>query len=426
MTLSEEQNVPIHHPKPVSIVAIGAGNRMRTYMHYAELNPDKVQLVAVIEKSALRRDNMGDKFSVPASHRFEDYDSFFNSGIKADAVVICTPDDEHYRPCMMAIQHGMHVMLEKPIAQTQQQCIDIQQAAHKAGVIVCICHVMRYHPCFIQIKKIIASGELGKVISINHIEGVGLDRATHAYVRGIWNRSETSNPMILAKCCHDVDFLLWITGRHCSKVSSFGSLRWFRKENAPEGSAPRCLDCKVESSCPYSAVELYLRRHEWIRNFDLPENCGNPDSLIEKRLREGNEGRCVFHCDNDVVDHQTMMMELDDETTISLSMDIFTQNDVRKIEIKMTGGEIVCDEKHLLVTHFRNRQTESFDFTNDIQNPYHGGADLKIIEDFVQMLQGERKKLPSLVDDSIESHIVCFEAERSRLTNRTVLLEPHK
>lgn len=409
------------HRQPTSIVAIGAGNRMRTYMHYVEEHPEEVRLVAVVDPDVIRRDQMADQFNVPESHRFSHYTEFFKNPVAADAVVLCTPDDEHYKPCMMAIKEGYHVLLEKPIAQTIEQCHEVARAANEASVIVCVCHVLRYHPYFLKIKELIDSGRLGQIVSINHSEGVGIDRTTHGYVRGIWNREEDSNPMILAKCCHDVDFLLWLIGKHCKKLSSFGSLRWFRKEHAPAGSTERCLNCKIEEKCPFSAVDLYWRRREWIRNFDVPPNK-TIDDVIKKELREGPYGRCVFHCDNDVVDHQTVMMEFENGVTASLSMDIFTLNDRRTTNINLTEGQIVCDERKICVTHFRSRRQEEFNFEEMFNQPFHAGADLKIMGDFIGAIQGRVDKLPSLVDGAIESHVICFEAERSRRSGETLHL----
>ena len=172
-------------------------------------------------------------------------------------------------------------------------------------MLVGICHVLRYHPYFAKIREIVDSGELGQIISVNHVAAVGIDRTTHSYVRGPWRREETSNPMLLAKCCHDVDFLLWITRSPCRKLSSFGSLRWFRAANAPQTSAERCIDCPVEHDCPYSAVDLYCTRRDWISNFDVPQGRTLDEVLLEE-LRHGPYGRCIYRCDNDVVDHQLL------------------------------------------------------------------------------------------------------------------------
>jgi predicted dehydrogenase len=409
------------HREPTSIVAIGAGNRMRTYMHYVEEHPEEVKLVAVVDPDVIRRDQMAEQFNVPENHRFSHYTEFFKNPVEADAVIICTPDDEHYKPCMMAIRHGYHVLLEKPIAQTIGECREVARAAREAGVIVCVCHVLRYHPYFLKIKEIIDSGKLGQIISISHSEGVGIDRDTHSYVRGIWNKEKTSNPMLLAKCCHDVDFLLWLIGSPCKKVSSFGSLRWFRKEHAPIGSSDRCINCKVENTCPFSAVDLYWRRREWIRNFDVPANK-TIDDVIKEELREGPHGRCVFHCDNDVVDHQTVLMEFENEVTATLSMDVFTLNDRRTTNINLTEGQIICDERKIYITHFRTQQQEVLNYDEVFNHHFHAGADLKIMGDFIGAIQGRDAHLPSLIDGAIESHVICLEAERSRKTGKTIHL----
>jgi predicted dehydrogenase len=404
---------------PASIVAIGAGNRMRTYMHYVLEHPEEVTLVAVVEPNELRRNAMADLFHVPQENRFSDYTDFFNNPVPADAVVICTPENAHFKPSMLAIQHGYHILLEKPIAQTLEECLQIADAAKKAHVLVGICHVMRYHPCFLKIKELIDSGELGKIISINHTEGVGIDRDTHSYVRGIMNREKENNPMLLAKCCHDVDFLLWLTGSNCKKLSSFGSLRWFTKENAPQGSALRCIDCKVEKTCPFSAVDLYWRRREWIRNFDIPKGKTIEDA-IQMELKGGPHGRCVYHCDNDVVDNQVLLMEMDDKTTIFMSMDIFTQFEYRTTKIQLTKGEITSNENKVSVNIFRNHHQQIFDFTEVMKQPYHAGADLKIFEDFIHAIGKDHRPFPTPIEDSIESHRICFEGERSRLTGQTI------
>ena len=399
---------------------------MRTYLHYVEHHPEEVRLVAVVEPDDLRREGVVRQFGLLPSQQFASCDDFFAAHVEADAVIICTPENAHYEPCMAAIEKGYHILLEKPIAQTMEQCVEIAETARRKGVIVCLCHVLRYFPAYRKIKQIIDSGELGTIISISHTEGVGIDRTTHSYVRGQMNREKESNPMLLAKCCHDLDFFYWITGSRCRRVCSYGSLRWFREENAPEGSAHRCVDCKVEAACPFSAVNLYLRRHEWISNFDVPEGK-TIDDVILNELHRGRFGRCVYHCDNDVVDHQCLIMELENEVTISMSMDIFTESDVRTTHIKLTGGEIRCDENHVSVSHFRSRRKDRYDFSRQMAQPHHGGADMMMIADFIHHLRpslpptggreglGTRGALP-LVDEAIESHRICFEAEKFRVS----------
>ena len=407
----------------VKIVVIGAGNHTNKYLEYAAIHPERLKLVGIVEPVEIRRRLVAEKFGVPAEACFSSFDDFFSNPIEADAVLIGTPEDKHYEPCMRAIEAGYHVLLEKPIAQTKQECLDILEASLRKGVIVGVCHVLRFHPYFKKIKEVIDSGELGQIISINHYAEINIDRMTHSYVRGLWNRAKKTNPMLIAKCCHDIDFLLWICGSKCRKVSSFGSLRWFRKENAPEGSAERCIDCKVEQTCPFSAVNLYKERKQWIRNFDVPQGL-TIDDVIDEELRSGKFGRCVYHCDNDVADHQVVNMELENDVTISFVANVFTLNDFRGTHIKMTHGEIDGNETMLRVRKFRGGEEQVYDFSNLCTQPFHAGADLNIVEAFVDSItNAENGVLSSDIASSIESHVVCYEAETSRLNNQTILID---
>lgn len=407
---------------PVRIVAVGAGNRTNKYLEYARRYPERLQLVGVAELNDIRRTHISESFGLDASCRFSDYDDFFAHPIPADAVLIGTPENAHFDPCIKAIDAGYNVLLEKPIAQRLEECYAIAEHAKRAGVLVGVCHVLRYHPYFTKIKEIVDSGALGQIISINHIASVGLDRSTHGFVRGLWRKEEVTNPMLIAKCCHDIDFLLWLTETRCRKLSSFGSLRWFRSENAPEGSADRCIDCRIEKQCPYSAVDLYYDRRDWISNFDVPDGK-TLDEVLKEELRRGQYGRCVFHCDNDVVDHQILSMEMENRVTINFSMDIFTHDDCRETHIKLTHGEIDGNETRLRVRRFRGDEERVYDFSDIARQPYHAGADLNLVDDFVKSLRCAGHRFRTTIDHSVESHRICYEAERSRLTGRTIELD---
>mgnify|MGYP003302450618 CR=1 FL=1 len=406
--------------RPVSIVAIGAGNRTNKYLEYVKQHPDKVKLVGVVELNDIRRKHVADCFSLDASQCFVDYRDFFQHPVEADAVMICTPENMHFEPTMQAIERGYHILLEKPIAQTLEECMLIAQAARKHDVLVSVCHVLRYHPYFMKIKELVDSGELGNIISINHRTSVGLDRTAHGFVRGLWRKEAVTNPMLMSKCCHDIDFLLWLTKTPCRKLTSFGSLRWFKEKNAPEGSAARCVDCKVESRCPFSAVDLYRVRRDWIANFDVPEGK-TIDEVIEEQLRYGLYGRCVYRCDNDVVDHQIVSMEMESEVTINFSMDVFTVKDNRETHICLTEGEIDGDETRLKVCRFRGAKEEVYDFSDLAHQPFHAGADLNIVADFIDAIRKNRRNVVTSIEQSVESHRICFEAERSRKEQRTIL-----
>lgn len=335
----------------------------------------------------------------------------------ADAVFLCTPDDMHYEPAMAALALGYDVLLEKPIARTWQQCLDIAKRAEEQKRIVGVCHVLRYHPYFIKFREIVASGRLGEMISLNHIEAVGIERMTHAFVRGLWRREDETNPMILSKACHDLDWIVWLTGRKCRQVSSYGSLKWFKESNAPVGSTLRCTDgCAVETDCPYSALNLYFRQKRWLRHFDLPEGSDS-ELFIMNELRTGPYGRCVYRCDNNVVDHQVVSMLLEGDVTVNFSMDPFTKEGCRKTHVMFSGGEIFGDEKTLTVRYFsQETEDEVYDYSDSAQEcSFHGGADLNIVADFLTAVKkGDSSSLLTCIKSSLESHRIAFEIEKAR------------
>lgn len=408
----------------ISVVAMGAGNRMITYAAYADLHPEEMSIVAVVEPNFIRREQFARKYGIPQDRCFAGWQEFLYREQMADAVFICTPDDIHYEPAIAALKRGYHVFLEKPIAQSWQQCLEIAGQARQLGKIVGVGHVLRYHPYFMKFKEIIDGGSLGHLISVNHVEAVGVERMTHAFVRGLWRKESETNPLILSKACHDLDLLVWLTGKSCCRVASFGTLKWFKAENAPWGSTLRCTDgCAVERQCPYSAVDLYFRRKRWLRHFDLPQGA-DVDEVIMHELRTGPYGRCVYHCDNDVVDHQVVSMLMEDDITVNFSIDAFTRDSGRKTHFMCSEGEMFGDEETLTVRYFHPGQEEvKYDFSSNAgECNYHGGADLNIVGDFIMAVRkGEGKNLLTHIESSLESHRIAFEIEKIRLADEANL-----
>lgn len=419
--MTYEMMIDTIRQKAFRIAAIGYGNRVRKYAKYIEQNSDKAKLTVVVEPNQERRLEAMKKFSIPEGLCFSTIDDFFSAdSLPVDGVIIGTPDHLHYEPCVRAIIKGFPVLLEKPIAQTMEECNDILNLSKKYDVPVMLCYVLRYHPYYRKIKEIIDSRELGEIVSVNHIANVGIDRTVHSYVRGFWNNTSHSNPIILSKCCHDIDIINWLIQSPIKCVSSFGSLKWFTLKNAPQGSGMRCVDCKIERDCPFSAIDLYVRRKEWINNFIVPSG-DSLQEVIEKEMKSGRYGRCVYHCDNDVVDHQVVSMVSANNIVINLSMDCFTLNDNRVTDIKCVFGEIVANDNKITVVNFKTKEVVSYDFSTINNMPLHANADLKIMEEFVTLL--DRNKVcsaSSLLDLTIDSHKICFAAEHSRLTGQIV------
>ena len=217
------------------------------------------------------------------------------------------------------LELGYDVLLEKPMTPVLSENVRLVKAAESSGRLLQICHVLRYTPFWQTLRKVVQSGKLGRIVSVTHRENLIYYHMAHSFVRGNWRQEASSGPMILSKCCHDFDILLWILQRQVVHLNSFGSLVHFRPENAPEGATQRCTDgCAAADSCKYEATKLYARDGDgWPHNY--VSYVPNREVRLEQ-LKEDWYGRCVYLCDNDVVDHQTVNMELEDGTTVTLVM----------------------------------------------------------------------------------------------------------
>lgn len=409
----------------IRLALVGAGERGQyCYAPYAKMHGYEVEFVAVADPDRGRREKFVQDYQVPADGVFETAEQFFARPRLADAVLICTQDAQHYRYACQAIDLGYSILLEKPISPSVRECLDLQRRAEAKGTRIMVCHVMRYTKFYRKINELLDAGTIGDVVHIQHAENVGYWHYAHSYVRGNWRKTADSSPMILAKCCHDMDILSWLLGSRCKTVSSFGSLRYFRAENAPAGSPARCLDgCPHSASCPYYAPALYL-------NDEVPWSTARtalgPDQSYaarRKALENGPYGRCVFHCDNDVVDHQSASLLFENGVTVSFTMCAFSNACDRTVTFMGTKGEIRAsmDNNVIEVTWFGpgvmtgNRAV----YTVQPGSTGHSGGDEGIMEEFVSILKGERPNTNPIAQ-SVHSHVMAFAAEESRLTGKTV------
>ncbi len=406
--------------RPVECVVLGAGGRGNVYASYATKYPNEMKIVGVAEPIPYRREKFSEMYKIPKEHQWVTWEHALQIPKFADAMIITMPDNLHYQPAMDCLAMDYDLLLEKAIAQTWQECKDILDQTKKYDKIVAVCHVLRYTPYFRKMKEVADSGRLGDIVSIQHLEPVEHIHMSHSFVRGNWRNSNESTPMILSKSCHDTDILRWIIGKSCRKVSSFGSLKHFTKANAPEGSTPRCTDgCTHERNCIFSAIKLYKEKKEWLHHLAL-ENYN--DTTILNALKEGPYGKCVYHNDNNVVDNQVVNMEFDDQITVAFSMEAFSHYGGRRTRIFGTKGDLVGDENNMLITDFLTGKQESWEPGKAKKGSGHGGGDHGLVHDFVQAVSQQNPSLlTSTIDASMESHLIGFKAEESRLNGGEVL-----
>ena len=405
----------------LTIGIVGAGGRGSTFADIIDGLPQWGRVAAVAEPRPEYRDAIVSRFQVPADRVFADWRPMADKPRMCDAVIVATPDREHVEPALAFTEKGYHMLLEKPMATNLSDCQRIAEAQRKAGTVTCVCHSLRYNSAFAALKKVIDDGRIGRLVTLDQLEQVAWWHQAHSFVRGNWANEGRSSFMLLAKSCHDIDFIAYLAGADCQRVQSMGSLLYFRPERAPRGSARRCTECALEPGCAYSAVKAYVDadRETW------PAATVSKDHSRAAHLRaiqSGPYGRCVWKCDNDVVDHQVVSMEFEGGVTATFTMTAFTQKGGRKIRVHGTEGEAEFTEQQMWVRTFADDRTESVTF--DTEGGSHGGGDERVVVSFLAAI---REKDPRLVltdvQESLRTHAIVFAAERSRIQGRLVQMD---
>jgi len=430
--LLQEDDSKYDTDKPVRLIIVGCGNRGFTYSSYALEKPNRLQIVAVADPIQFRRENIGKLFNIDSKYIFKDWKEILNYKEKiADAVLIATPDTEHCEPAIAFANRGYHLLVEKPLAIKKSDCEAIVKAVKENNVILCVCHVLRYSPYNLKIKELIEKGYIGKVLNVQHLEPVGYYHDAHSYVRGNWSVEKKSTFMLMAKSCHDIDLMHFFISKKCKKVSSFGSLSYFNKENKPKEALDSkiCAECPLanDNKCPYSAQTIYIERYPWKKHTVVPDK--EPDiEDVKYALANGSPyGRCVYECDNDVVDQQVVILEYEDGITATFSMVAFTEAMcIRKTRIFGSHGELECDGDTIIWSDFTQKGRKEIirpEIYSNTRLKNHSGSDYYLIRSFVHAVS---KNDPSLIlsgpDESLETHLIVFKAEEARLKDQVLSL----
>lgn len=409
------------HNKPISAIVLGAGMRgADAYAPYALAYPDQLDIVGVAEPDAVRRHRFAAAHDIAPANSFTTWQAVFDRPKFADVVINTTQDQMHFASTVAALEAGYDVLLEKPITNTLAETVQLVQLAEQNGRLLQICHVLRYTNFFTKLHEIVTSGRLGDIITVEHRENVRYTHMAHSFVRGNWGNTAQSSPMILAKCCHDFDILFWNLGQPVTRLQSFGSLMHFRPENAPPQATDRCTaPCPAADACPFDARRYYLEpiHLNWARKItNQPTGEG-----IQLALENGRYGRCVYQCDNDVVDHQTVNMQFASGASVVLFMHGHSHEESRTM--RYDGSRATLRGKFDYVNGWIEIHDHLTDTVEKITIPAgvsgHGGGDEGIIRGFVQAMRGEQPPLTA-ARDSLESHLLAFAAEESR-RNGTVI-----
>ena len=418
--------------KKLTVALAGLGARGADSYATAVLKyPDLMEIVAIADIDPEKVADVAGKYNIPPEACYDSAEAMLEAPQLADVMFITTQDKQHVSHAIPAIKKGYHLLLEKPISPDLEECRELVRVAKEHERHVIVCHVLRYTPFYTKLKELLDSGIVGDITTVAGFEYVGYAHQAHSFVRGNWRNSVETSPMILAKCCHDMDLYLWLTGKICESVSSFGNTYLFKEEKAPAGCTKRCLDgCLVKAECLFDAEKIYMDSPDGIRNghTSWPVNVVtlNPtEASVYEALQTGPYGRCVYHCDNDVVDHQIVNMNMTDGSLISFTMTAFTEKTARESKIMGTLGEITAymEENIIKVRPFGKEEfvidvnTLATDFSG------HGGGDHQMVKEFLEVVSGASvmKSHMTSIEVSVESHYIAMAAEASRLAGGKVI-----
>ncbi|MBI3943597.1 MAG: Gfo/Idh/MocA family oxidoreductase [Chloroflexi bacterium] len=402
---------------PIEMAVCGGGNRAyRAYGPFAQRHPDQLRYTAIAEPDEARRNRFAQAHNIPRERQFQTWEEMLSRPQMAPTLLNTTMDQMHLRSTLAALEAGYHVLLEKPMAVTPQDCINLVQTAERTGSILQICHVMRYAPFFRTIYDLVQAGHLGDMVLFDHHENLVYWHMAHSFVRGNWGNRETSGPMILTKCCHDLDFLRWMIGSTVSWMSSTGHLHTFRPERVGPEIPDRCTDgCPIADSCIYYAPRLYLEAPDDAFIVTAMTVDPSPASRLEA-LRTGPYGRCVYHCDNDVVDHQVVTMVFENGVTANLTMQGHTQVEGRTMRYHGTRGSLYADQAKNEIIIYDHRTAKGEIIHPGPAGSGHGGGDFGVMRAFLQAVRDPNAEVLTSAQASLDSHLMAFAAEQARET----------
>lgn len=408
--------------KQFTVAILGCGSRGATYTKHMLKTPEQYRVVALCDPDPAQIEKMHRLYGLADAGEFFD-DKQFLTERHADLLVVSSPDREHVWQAVRGMELGYDLLLEKPISDDRGELTLLLETQKRTGRRVIVCHELRYGKGYLKCKEILDTGRLGTLYAIDASERVAYWHWTQAYVKGVGASIELGYPAILAKCSHDLDLIQSYAKSECVSVSSVGDLRFFKKENAPAGAADRCVHCPRIETCPYSAKRIYIDgwheagepEFQWPYtkvSIEVPLS----EEALRKGITEGVQGRCVFGCHTDLVDHQMVQMTFQNGVKVSLKM-IYAAEMGRKYVFYCDRGELVMDERTgtIEIMPF-GEEKEVIDIASLIDGngqKGHGGGDSELIKNLYRVVSGTERGTTTL-KESVECHLMGIAAEESR------------
>lgn len=411
--------------KPLKVVIVGGGHRSLIYAELSELKPDMMQIVGIVDPNEFRRNSIAERFEIPEENKFTSVEEFVLKEKFADAVINGTMDHIHVETSLPILKAGYDILLEKPFAVNEKEMRQLVNCANEYNRKIMVCFVLRYAPFYRRIKETLLTGVIGDIVNIQTVEHVSYHHMSTSHIRGKWrNEEECHASMLLAKCCHDIDIMMWLMGDDAPvKVSSFGGLMQFRRENAPENAGTRCLvDCPLVDTCLYSAKRIYLDHPDRWSFYVWDKLEDNVNATLEDKrelLKTSPYGICAYKSDNTVVDHQSLNILFKSGATGTHNMIGGTAIPQRKIHIIGTKGEIfgTLESGIFTVSLIDPRpgcEHKDTEINVKVTDDSHGGGDLLLTEDFVNYVRDDILSVScTSINESVKGHLTVFKADES-------------
>lgn len=426
--------------KKVTAVVVGVGNRGNVYAQYSLEEPKELEIVGLVDTNDFKIEQGIKNYKVKRENCFKTVDDFIASGLKCDFVINATMDELHYETTMKLLNAKYNLLLEKPIVPNEKQLLNILKASRKNNCKIFVCHVLRYTPFYKGVKDIIDSGTIGTINSMQFNEHVWNVHFVNSFVRGKWrNKKQCGSPLLLAKSCHDMDLICWLNNStRPTKVVSIGSRKMYTPENAPEGATQYCHECPHRGKCYYDAAFMeakidWFPLYTW-KNIDKPFKEITMEEKLEY-LKHDIMGQCVYKTDMDIVDRQTVSIEFENGSICSFNLIGGTAKINRNLHIVGTLGEIVGElsTQKIYLRTIDTKTTQPIEKEIDFKVVHsdgregvdsHGGGDYGIMHNVCAYFRGDKvTSAMTKIEDSINSHLVCYAAEVSRTKNKFVKIK---
>ncbi len=419
-------------------VLVGCGDRTCVYADLAMHTFDAIEIVATVDPDKERQKYVHEHFGVPFEKCYSDIKEVLALGKIGDCVINGTMDQLHVETAIPFLEQGYDMLLEKPITNNEKDLLRLAKVAKEHNCKLMICHVLRFSPFYREIKKILLSGELGDIMTINTSERVGAYHSSVSYLRGKWNtEKECGSSFLLAKCCHDIDLIVWLNnGDKPVSVFSEGDRNFFNENNAPKGCGNRCMvDCpkEIKDKCIYDAESLYIKNDylPW-----YPWQCTGKnyqDVTLQEKIESlktyNPHGKCVYKCGGDILDHQQVLIKFENGAIACHTLVLGAMKADRTIHIAGTKGEIEgsASSGKLCVRTFDKEHAGYFERVIDFSDKQgetggHFGGDKGLVQDFLAYISGGKPSISTtIIDDSLIGHLLVYAADESVKKHEPIL-----